>query len=123
VHGVWPALVRRRNRSDATRIQSRIHQLNIHRDRKEFPVYAIAIAKGGPKLQESATNSDAAVRPGTVNVAASGSGAGVGVDLGGGSFFSLANNRVEIRKMTMPARKAPLDVIVVDAMQKAPTAN
>ena len=79
-------------------------QLKIHRYSKEFSVYALAVAKGGPKLQESAVSSGAAAdRPATVNVAASGSGAGVDVDLGGGSSFSLANNRLEIRKMTTTA--------------------
>ena len=77
-------------------------QLKFHRDAQELPVYALAIAKGGPKLQESAASPDtAADRPTTVNVEASGSTAGINIDLGGGSFLSLANNRLEIRKMTM----------------------
>jgi uncharacterized protein (TIGR03435 family) len=79
-------------------------QLKIHRESKEFPVYALAVAKSGLKLQESATSADAATdKPATVNVTASGSGAGVAADLGGGSFFSLANSRIEIKKMTMTA--------------------
>ncbi len=79
-------------------------QLKIHRDSKEFPVYALAVAKSGLKLQESATSAGAATdSPAIVNVTASGSGAGIAADLGGGSFFSLANNRIEIKKMTMTA--------------------
>lgn len=77
-------------------------QMKIHRDKKEFPVFALAVAKGGMKLQESpAGPSPAAVAPGGVTVAASGSGAGIGIDMGGGSSFNLANNRLEIRKMEM----------------------
>jgi len=84
-------------------------QLQIHRESKEFPVYALSVAKGGPKLQEAIANPDApVVRPGTVNVAANGSAAGVGVDLGGGSFFSLAGNRLEMKKVTMTSMAAAL---------------
>jgi len=79
-------------------------QLKAHRGSKEFPVYALVVGKGGPKLQESAVRPDAPdERQANVNVAASGSAAGVNVDLGAGSFFSLANNRLEIRRMTTTA--------------------
>jgi uncharacterized protein (TIGR03435 family) len=79
-------------------------QLAVHRDMKEFSVYALGVGKGGPKLKESADAGDApGDRPANVNVAASGSVAGVFVDLGAGSFFNLANNRLEIHKMTAEA--------------------
>jgi len=77
-------------------------QLKFHREAQELPVFALAIAKSGSKLQESAASPDtAADRPANLNVEASGSTAGINIDLGGGSFLSLGNNRLEIRKMTM----------------------
>ena len=87
-------------------------QLQVHRDSKEFPVYALGVARGGPKLQESAPSSDAPARPGTVNVAANGSSSGVDVDLGGGSSFSLFNNRLELKKVTMTSMAAGLTRLV-----------
>jgi uncharacterized protein (TIGR03435 family) len=79
-------------------------QLKFHREPKEISVYALAVTKSGSKLQESApTGGTAADAPTTLNVEATGSTAGVNIDLGGGSSFSLANNRLEIRKMTMTA--------------------
>ena len=47
--------------------------LTMHRDSKEFPVYALVIAKGGPKLKESAPNPDgepAEAAKGAINVTA-----------------------------------------------------
>jgi len=77
-------------------------QLKVHREQKEFSVYALAVAKSGLKLTESPTSPDApAGAAGGVTVAASGSGAGIGIDMGGGSSFNFANNRLEIRKMPM----------------------
>jgi uncharacterized protein (TIGR03435 family) len=77
-------------------------QLKAHRDMKEFAVYALVVGKGGPKLQESPKNEDAAARrPVGVEVAARGSGAGVAVDLGGGSSFSLGNNQFQATKVTL----------------------
>ena len=94
-------------------------ELQAHRETKEFPVYALGVAKGGARLQESAPSTEAPVRAGTVNVAASGSSAGVDIDLGGGSSFSLANNRVEIRRSTTTVMATTLtrlaDRPVVDA--------
>jgi uncharacterized protein (TIGR03435 family) len=87
-------------------------ELKVHRDWKEFPVYALAIAKGGLKLQESAATTDEPARPGTVNVGASGSAAGLAMDLGGGSFFSLANSRLEIKRATMMTVAATLTRLV-----------
>jgi uncharacterized protein (TIGR03435 family) len=77
-------------------------KLMIHRETKEFPVYALTVGKNGPKISPlppaATTDPD---KPPAVNVAASGSGNGVAVDLGGGSSFSLGNNKLEARRMTM----------------------
>jgi uncharacterized protein (TIGR03435 family) len=79
-------------------------QMKTHRDKREFPVYALGVARSGLKIKEAAPNPDAATQnqpPGVANVAASGTGQGIAVDLGGGSSFSFGNNRLEARRMTM----------------------
>jgi len=78
-------------------------RMTMHREMKEFPVYALTVAKGGLKIKEIPPNPDTADKPAAVNVAATGTGGGVAVDLGGGSSFSLGNNRLEVRRMTMAA--------------------
>jgi uncharacterized protein (TIGR03435 family) len=74
-------------------------QLKVHREQREFPVYALTVDKGGTKLKEStdAAAPDAAA----ITVTGSGSAAGVNLDLGNGTSFSLANNRIEAHKITM----------------------
>jgi uncharacterized protein (TIGR03435 family) len=78
-------------------------QLIIHRDVRESPAYALTVKKGGAKLQESPMNSaaqdDEKLR--AVTYAMNGSSAGVDIDMEGGAFFRLANNRFEIRSATM----------------------
>lgn len=78
-------------------------QVKLHRDKKEFPVYVLEIGKGPLKLQASPLDPDAADADGkgVANVAASGSGQGVFVNLGHGSSYSFANNRFEAAKLTM----------------------
>ena len=78
-------------------------KMTVHREKKEFPVYALGVARGGAKLQESAASPEpvTAEKQPEVNVAAGGSSAGVGADLGGGSSFNLGNNRLEVKKLAM----------------------
>ena len=80
-------------------------QMTVHRETKEFPVYALGVAKGGPKFELSKAPAPSAEttgeKPPAVNVTASGSQAGTAVDLGRGSSFAFGNNRLEVRKMTM----------------------
>ena len=77
-------------------------QIKLHRDKKELPVYALIVGKAPLKIQESApdTAPDAA-RKGEVSLAASGSAAGVSVDLGNGSYYTFNNGKFEIRKASM----------------------
>jgi uncharacterized protein (TIGR03435 family) len=85
-----------------TLLADRFH-MKMHRESREFPVYALGVAKDGAKIQPTkATPVEAmAEKAPAVNVAASGSGAGVAVDLGGGSSFTFGNNRLAATKMTM----------------------
>jgi uncharacterized protein (TIGR03435 family) len=75
-------------------------QMKVHRETREFPVYAITVAKSGLKI--SGTPIDPSAPPPSAIIAGgSGSGAGVVINLGGESTFSLADNKVEVRKLTM----------------------
>ena len=76
--------------------------LKVHRETKEFPVYVLEVAKGGIKMQP-AEPAPASSGQSPVDVAVNGSAAGVSVDLGGGSAYSFANNRLEAKKLTMAA--------------------
>jgi uncharacterized protein (TIGR03435 family) len=75
-----------------------------HSETREFPVYTLGLAKGGPKVQPSPAPVAPAPtneKPPEVSVAAAGSANGVSIDLGGGSSFAYSNNKFEVRRMTM----------------------
>jgi uncharacterized protein (TIGR03435 family) len=67
---------------------------------KEFPVYGLVAVKGGFKLQRQPDDPEEANRS-VFDMKASGSSAGVTVDFGHGSSFSLGNNKIEIRRLTL----------------------
>lgn len=76
----------------------------MHTETREFPVYTLGLAKGGPKFQPSTTPVSPAPtneKPPEVSVAANGSANGVAIDFGGGSSFAYGNNKFEVRRMTM----------------------
>lgn len=81
-------------------------KLKSHRDQKEFPVYALLPGKGGFKLKESPAetpaDASAPAKDPNVNITASGSARGVSLNLGGGSYFSFADNKLEVKKLDMP---------------------
>jgi len=81
-------------------------KLKTHADSKEFPVYALIPGKGGIKLKESVDDPSAppaeAPKAPAVNVTASGSSRGVFLNLGGGSYFTFADNKLEAKKLDMP---------------------
>jgi uncharacterized protein (TIGR03435 family) len=78
-------------------------QLKLHRDKKDFPVYALEVGRGGLKMPESPPDDNTSNAEGGrgVNVGVSGSGQGVSVNLGRGSSYTFANNRFEAKKLTM----------------------
>jgi uncharacterized protein (TIGR03435 family) len=86
-------------------------KVTLHRDKKEFPVYILTTGKGPLKLKESPPNpsADEDEPKGAVNVAASGSEAGVGVNLGHGSSYSFANNKFQGTRLTMAQFTANLE--------------
>ncbi len=91
-------------------LTDRFH-LKLHKEKKEFPVYALLVSKGPVKLKESPPDADADKDDpkGTVSVAASGSAAGVGINLGHGSSISFVPNRFEAKKLTMEQFAANLE--------------
>jgi uncharacterized protein (TIGR03435 family) len=78
-------------------------QMKLHRETKDLPIYALVVAKGGSKLQESPKDPPAADGDAkrTVSVVARGNSAGTTVDMGNGGFFSVGNNKIEGGRMTM----------------------
>jgi uncharacterized protein (TIGR03435 family) len=88
-------------------------QVKLHREKKEFPVYALLPGKGPLKLKEAPpekdNDADNSEPKGTVNIAGGGSGDGVGVNLGRGSSYSFANNRFEATRLTMADFAANLE--------------
>ncbi|HZJ31796.1 MAG TPA: TIGR03435 family protein [Vicinamibacterales bacterium] len=76
-------------------------QMKAHLEKKQFPVYALEVGKEGLKIKEATLDPGAAAAPAATNVQASGGNNGITLDGGDGSSFVLANNRVEVRRMTM----------------------
>jgi len=103
-------------------------KISFHRDKKEFAVYALVLGKGGLKMKETAPDAqtDAAPAKG-INVNASGSAAGVFVDLGQGSYYTFADNKLVGHKLTMPriadTLAAYMDKPVVDMTGLPDTKN
>jgi uncharacterized protein (TIGR03435 family) len=85
-------------------------QLKVHHDKKELPVYALVLGKPPLKLKEVPPSpADEDDGPPATNVAASGGGAGVSVDLGHGSSYTFANNKFEGKKFTMDMLASQLE--------------
>lgn len=82
-------------------------QMKMHRESKEFPVYAMVVGKDGVKMQESAPDSGKDAEPSDgragVNVAASGERKGVSINYGHGSYFTFADDKLEGKKLTASA--------------------
>jgi uncharacterized protein (TIGR03435 family) len=78
-------------------------QVKMHREKKDFPVYALEVAKGGLKMLVNAPDPDAAKADANtpVNTNVSGSAQGVSINFGRGSSYTFANNRFEAKKLTM----------------------
>ena len=88
-----------------TLLESRF-QIKMHRASKEFPVYAVVVGKGGLKLKESPLDPEpegAEGGRGAVNVTATGGRGGTTINYGRGAYFTLADNKIEARKLPMEA--------------------
>ena len=87
-------------------------QIKMHRDKKDFPVYVLEVAKGGLKMPESAPNPNAEDAKGPLTIAGSGSAQGISVNLGRGSSYAFANNKFEAKRVTMAALAEVLERFV-----------
>ena len=77
-------------------------QLKVHREQKDLPVYALIVGKPPLKIQPSAPDAPGTERKPAVNVAVTGSAAGVSADLGNGSYYSfLPGGKFEAKKISM----------------------
>jgi uncharacterized protein (TIGR03435 family) len=86
-------------------------QVKLHKEQKEFPVYALVVGKGSLKLKETPPDSDPDKEEpkGIVDATGGGSAAGVSVNLGHGSSWSFVPNRFEAKKLTMEQFAASLE--------------
>src|SRR5205809_6286027 len=77
-------------------------QLKIHRESREFPIYALEVAKSGLKMKELPPDPESDKSdPGTISMAGGGNSSGASISLGKGSFFNLTATGFEARKLTM----------------------
>ena len=86
-------------------------QLKAHLDKREFPVYGLETTSGGLKLVKAADEPAAAVDA-PVSVTGAGSAQGIVMNLGGGSSYSFANSRLDVKKLTMPVLAETLTMFV-----------
>jgi uncharacterized protein (TIGR03435 family) len=86
-------------------------QLKTHREKKEFPVYALVLAKGGLKMTETPPDAELANADARApqEFTGAGSNQGVSVNLGQGASFTFANNKFEAKKLNMAAVAGTLE--------------
>jgi uncharacterized protein (TIGR03435 family) len=86
-------------------------QLSLHREQKDFPVYALEVAKTGLKMTTSPPDPelDRADAKAPQSFTGTGSNQGVSVNLGGGASFTFANNKFEGKRLSMAGLAATLE--------------
>jgi uncharacterized protein (TIGR03435 family) len=86
-------------------------ELKTHREKREFPVYALRVSSGGLKMTEvpidPGSEPSEAKPPQTFT--RQGSGRGIFLDLGQGSSFNFADNRFEGKKVNMAGLASMLE--------------
>jgi uncharacterized protein (TIGR03435 family) len=78
-------------------------KLTLHRESKEFPVYALIVGKGGAKIRESPLDPDTDDGPGKANVDVNVTGGdrGATVSLGKGASVAFEAQRLVAKKVTI----------------------
>jgi len=79
-------------------------EMKAHRDKKELPVYALTVGKGGPKLKESPLDEEAPDSPGgrgAINVNVVGGRGGTSLKFGRGASFTFADDKIVATKLSM----------------------
>jgi uncharacterized protein (TIGR03435 family) len=86
-------------------------QLKVHREKKEFPIYALEIAKGGLKMTEAPLSPELekADPRAPQEFTGGGSNQGVSINLGPGSSVSFSNNKFEAKGLTMVSLAGTLE--------------
>ena len=87
-------------------------KVKVHREKKEFPVYVLEVAKTGLKMQESSPDLNPEDTKAPINVSGTGSSQGVSINLGRGSSYSFANDKFEAKRLTMAAFAGNLERFV-----------
>jgi uncharacterized protein (TIGR03435 family) len=87
-------------------------QLKMHREKKEFPVYALIVGKGPLKLKETPPGAGASDSKGAVDMAVTGGASGVSMNLGNGSYYSFGNNKFEAGRVSMDGLVRMLETYV-----------
>src|SRR5262245_17535819 len=86
-------------------------ELKTHREKKEFPVYALRLSSGGLKM--TGVPSDPGVEQSDSKTPQTftrqGSGRGISLDLGQGSSINFANDRFEAKEVTMASLAGMLE--------------
>jgi uncharacterized protein (TIGR03435 family) len=95
-------------------------QLKVHREKKDFSVYALIQDPKNPLTIKELPADDTPPAP-TVNVAGEGGPNGVSINLGNGAYYTFANDKFEFHKINMPSLVSSierfLDRPVVDLTQ------
>jgi uncharacterized protein (TIGR03435 family) len=75
-------------------------ELKVHKESREFPIYALVVGKGGLKIKGTPVDPKAP-QPSALEAGGGGSAAGIIINLGQGTF-TLASNKLEVKNLTMP---------------------
>jgi len=75
-------------------------QLKVHREKKDFPVYALIQDPKNPLTIKELAPDDTPQAAG-LDIAAEGSAKGVSVNLGNGAYYTFANDKFEFHKINM----------------------
>jgi uncharacterized protein (TIGR03435 family) len=84
-------------------------QLKFHREKKDFPVYGLQVAAGGLKMKEVPPDPESGQVDAPQAFTRNGSGQGISVNLGHGSSFHFADNKLETNKLTMQSLAGTLE--------------
>jgi uncharacterized protein (TIGR03435 family) len=81
-------------------------ELKVHKESREFPIYALTVSKAGLKIKGTPVDPNAP-QPAAIEASGGGSGAGIVINLGQGTF-TLASNKLEVKNLTMADLAAAL---------------
>jgi uncharacterized protein (TIGR03435 family) len=86
-------------------------QLNSHREQKDFPVYALEVAKTGLKISETPPDPELENADARAPQAFTGGGSnqGLSINLGRGSTITFSNGKFEAKRLNMASLAATLE--------------